>query len=437
MWEEVLGVENIELDKSFFELGGDSLTAIAVMFKMERKGLPREVVRGLLQGLSIREIAKRIEYPSRMKKQTHTINDAYTAMGVNINIVRGLLMLFVVGAHWLPGVLNRLPSSFRGLQAILEPLFSLGTPGFAIVYGVTAGYSMFGIYKSDRERCLKYVFSTARILLAGILLRGAFRIGRNLTLGQVENFTDVIGSLYSPLVYFFLITITLPFWFRSVANTKFPIARLIFGGVISYGIYSFFLEPLRSQPTYGLIELAKLSIAGKYAYFNLCAGSLAGMALGLEIRNNVDRKLVGIPNGYVLVSLSSMVAGLVIADRAGMGLSAWVESRNSITLWDWLFYGGLVVLILSVVQQTLHRHYNRINSLVKLGLQYLASVGILAFPIFVIHELLVPAKVILEGFGFPSTLALALALGTVLTIVGFLLKKVHQTSFTWQTDPKV
>ena len=433
VWKEVLGVEAIDLDKSFFELGGDSLTAISVMLKMERTGLSRDIVRGLLQGLSIREIAGRIEGADRNEKHEHAINDAYTAMGMNINIVRGILALCVVASHWADGVFNRLPESLQFLRLVLEPFFSAGTPGFAVIYGITAGYSMFNIYKGDRERFRKYTFNTSGFLLVGILIRSLFRIGRNLSLGEVVTLTDVAGTLYSPLTYFFLITITLPLWFGSFVNAKFPIARLIFGSILSYSIYSVFLEPLRAQPAEGLLELAKLSLSAKYSYFNLCAGSLAGMAMGLAIRNNLERKLVGIPSGYVWGSLSSVVAGLVVARHAGQDISIWLESRD-VNLWDWLLYWGVVVLVLAVTRQALRR-YDRIGKPVKLGLQYLSSFGILAFPVFMIHDLLLPAKVILEGFGVPASLALAIGMGTVLAIAGVLLRKVHQANFTWQAGP--
>ncbi|WP_179195257.1 phosphopantetheine-binding protein, partial [Bacillus wiedmannii] len=55
VFEEILGIERIGIDDSFFELGGDSIKAIRIVSKLRENGYGTDV-RNILQNKTIRKI---------------------------------------------------------------------------------------------------------------------------------------------------------------------------------------------------------------------------------------------------------------------------------------------------------------------------------------------------------------------------------------------
>ena len=436
IWKDVLNLDRVEHDRSFFELGGDSLTVITVMLKMEKRGISKDVVKGMLQGLSVKEVASRLQDKDlpKTEKINHSIKDPYMAVNMAINIVRGILVASVVSGHWFEGTLNRLPGIFEQVVGLLNPLlalfFAAGTPGFAIIYGVTLGYSVFEIYKINRNRFFQNTFNTGVFLFIGVLTLATFRFGLQIAEGNAETFTDFTNSFYSILSYYFLITLTLPLWIGFLSRFKFPSQVAIFCSVTLYCIYHFILAPLGGYQAEGFIELGKILVSAKYSYFNLTAGTLVGFATGTLIRSNIKEKRVGIPTSFVWIGLASVAAGFVISSHAGV-LHTWLEWPREIGLWVWCFYYGLIIVALSSLQKML-KNYNRYSTLVKFIFQSLSTLGVLAFPMFVLHSLVIPMKIIMSaGLGLQESVAIILSMTAFLVVFGFLFKKVYQANYTW------
>ncbi len=61
VWQEILRTDSVPTDKSFFELGGDSLSALAVMLQIERSNIPTEIARKVFEGKTIRQIVDEFE----------------------------------------------------------------------------------------------------------------------------------------------------------------------------------------------------------------------------------------------------------------------------------------------------------------------------------------------------------------------------------------
>ncbi|MFP5268842.1 AMP-binding protein [Coleofasciculus sp.] len=429
-WKGVLGVEYIDADSNFFEIGGDSLTAISVMVKMEKLGISPEIARGMLQGLSVRELAKRIETSKdNSQKTSHTISNEYTRTSMNINIVRGLLVLCVICGHWSDGFFGMLPGLIgTAMKPLLANIFAAGTPGFVIIYGVSAGYSMFSIFNTDPSRLRKILYTTLRLLAGGILVLALMIFANKLVDGEVKTLTDFTNSFYSVLTYYLLITATLPLWFKAISN-KNPAAKAIFLSIILYCSHYYFFDPIGVYETHGFIELAKLMISAKYSYFNLTAGTLSGIAIGIIIRQQVEKGKRGIPRSFTWVSAAAIAAGFVVCSQVGMS-EMWLVWPRPIYLWTWLFYIGLVLIVL-IKTNTVLVYYNQFNSGVKLILQSLSSIGILAFPLFITHSMLLPLRNIMVAFGLASNVSLLLAMSLFLATFAFLFKKVHSVNFSW------
>jgi acyl-CoA synthetase (AMP-forming)/AMP-acid ligase II/acyl carrier protein len=432
-WKSVLSVEDINIDNNFFEIGGDSLTAISVMISMDKFGISPQIAKGMLQGLSIRELAQRMEAAECSKakdvSQAHTISNQHTKTGMSINIVRGILVLCVIFGHWSDAFFKLLPAIFMAAKPFLSPVLAAGTPGFAIIYGVSAGYSMFNIFNTDRRRLMKIQMTTASLLAGGILTLALLNFINFSLASDIQSLTDITNLFYGVLTYYLLATLTLPFWFRLISRFKNPATISIFLSVLMYCAYYYLFSPLSTYQTSGFFELMKLMVSAKYSYINLGAGTLAGIAIGILIRDRVEANKP-MPDGFIWLGLTFIASGFVIAAHAGM-TDEWVTwPLRRTNIWGWLFYSGVVLLALDSTSKLLSR-YNQFSFLAKLNFQFLATLGILAFPAFVTHSMVIPVKNIIELTGISGGLSTVIALSLFFLGFGFLFKKVYTTNFTW------
>ena len=86
IWRSVLATDRVSVEDNFYNKGGDSLSALMALIEMERQGVPADIARGLLQGLSIREIAQRMRSAEGVDRQQSRIRrpdmrEALTARG--------------------------------------------------------------------------------------------------------------------------------------------------------------------------------------------------------------------------------------------------------------------------------------------------------------------------------------------------------------------
>ncbi len=428
-WKGVLGVDHINVNDNFFEIGGDSLTAISVMVKMEKLGISPQIAKGMLQGLSVRELAERMEGYADKSQQSHKISNSYTKASLNINILRGFLVLCVIFAHWSDAFLNLLPAFISGIKPFLAPILATGTPGFAIIYGVSAGYSMFTIFKSDRHRLNQILRTTALLLGAGILALSSVEVARRFVTQEIHSLTDITNSFYSVLTYYLLISLTLPMWFWLVSKFKNPIAGAVLLSVLLYCIHYYIFSPLTAYPAQGFVELAKLMISAKYSYFNLAAGTLGGVAVGISIRQEVDAGK-DIPDSFTWLGLALIAAGVVICSHSGREYRWAMWPLETTYLWRWLVYAGCILIGLRWMNNVLSK-YNTFSTPRKFVFQAIASVGILAFPFFVTHAMIIPLKYVIGATGLSGGLSLILAMVLFLVSAVFLFRKVYTANFAW------
>src|SRR5690606_29389599 len=227
VWREVLGTTDIDPEKNFYDLGGDSLTALVAVMEMERRAVPPAIAKGMLQGRSIREIATLMAAPAPAREPAHVVGSAELRAGMAINVLRGFLVLCVVFAHWSGGLLERLPAGVQAVAPWLAPLLAIGTPGFAIVYGVSAGHSMWPIRQGDAARFRRIRHKTLALLSAGIVLLAMVVFLRTWLLADSITFTDFTNSFYSVLAYYWLITATLGLWFAWLARRRHRVASCL------------------------------------------------------------------------------------------------------------------------------------------------------------------------------------------------------------------
>lgn len=427
IWQQVLNIKNIDVDSNYYQLGGDSLSAISAVIEMDQLGdVPSSLSKGMLQGLTIREIANQLIAVERVENYKHKIRSPEVKAGITINIIRGFLVLCVILAHWSDGILERLPESISNLSPYFAPIFSIGTPGFSLIYGVGAGYSLFSIYQSDPLRLKRLLHKTVVLLSWGILALAVVHFVTTLILSSEVTFTDFTNSFYSVLAYYLLITLTLSFWFKVISFSKYPAVWSLLLALLFYSIHTFGIRYLAVYPAEGVVEFIKLLFTAKYSYFLMLTGTMIGISIGMHIRQLIDNKQS--LDVYMLIGVIAMLLGFVISVHAGdqHNWLVWPSHYNHI--WRWVLYAGVILVMLSVIDKLLFK-YDHFNRVIRFCIQFLAVIGILAFPLFITHEMVLPIKSVLVYFNMGGTLSMLIPLFLFVASSYLMFRKIHSVSF--------
>ena len=428
IWQQILSIKHVDLDANFYQLGGDSLTAISAVVAIEQMDdVPVAVSKGLLQGLTVREIAKQLNEPNSKASYNHKINTPEIKAGMTINIVRGFLVLFVIGGHYSGGFFARLPASLEILAVYLAPAFAMGTPGFSIIYGVGAGFSLFPIFKSDPDRLKLILHKTVLLLLMGVIIWATVKILKMSFSDESMTFTGVMNSFYSVLTYYLLISLSLFFWFRVISYSSMPAIFSICLAIVFYTVHTFMIRDIGSYYAEGIVEFIKLLFTAKYSYFLMLNGTMLGISIGIFTRQLLveDRKSLGI---YSMVGLSLIVLGGVLSVHAGHETQWLVWPGEYNYIWRWVLYAGVVLVMLSMVDYLLGG-YGAYSRVVKFFFQFFSIIGMLAFPLYITHALVGPLRDVLNFYGVPGAIALGLSMMTFLMGTFFLFRKVYRLSF--------
>lgn len=428
IWAEVLKLENVDPESNFYDLGGDSLSAIGALVAMESKGVPKDISKGMLQGLTVREIARKMSNPDCIAYEAkHIIRSLSIKNTMTVSIVRGWMVLLVIFAHWHQGLMERIGGIDVDLfTSYAGPVLSFGTPGFAIIYGVGAGYSLFPLFSKDPKRLQSILRKTAIFLFIGIVLLAIVRIIEMLLTSENVTMTNYTNSFFSVLSYYFLISCTLYFWFQLIHKSSYPMFFTLLLAVLAYSFHVFFVREFAVLNTEGIFELIKLIFTAKYAYFLMLSGTLLGIAIGLMLQQLSEEKTT--LTSFYFLGVTLLITGAIM----------WMYSNNidpwnhwpitTVYIWRWIAYAGVIMILLAFVANLLDT-YDDGSKFKQYLLQTFSVIGMLAFPLFVFHEMVMPAKTILMVLGVSSMFALIIPM--ILFFIGSyaMFRKLHGVSY--------
>jgi non-ribosomal peptide synthetase component E (peptide arylation enzyme)/acyl carrier protein len=428
VWQDILRTDSVPTNKSFFELGGDSLSALAVMLQIERSNIPTEIARKVFEGKTIQQIVDEVEG----REAIVSGGAQAVALGSRvINATRGLLVLHVIMVHWSPWLWERLPANVSSVHDALYPVYRFGTPGFALVFGLGWGYFQVPLYRSNFTRFLAIARRNTLLLFVGILVLGAARAAAILLVPSSDRrgSSDVfVSATYSVLVFYFLMMLASPILLRPLARSlsvvvlSLFLAMLAFAGQILAWLY---VSP--NQQT-GLIELMRLMLVARYNIFVMSGTVFLGVAMGAAYRRAAESDTL---SRFPLLGLGLTISGFgLIASYYAGGFSVWMKTTGQ-EPWAMATYAGIVLSLCGVFQKA----FTAIHLLepVRTVIEALAILGILALPAFVLHEVVIPVKSILVQVGTPTLLALALPVATFVSIITFFylrLRRVYSTGKT-------
>ncbi|HEX6245601.1 MAG TPA: non-ribosomal peptide synthetase, partial [Polyangiales bacterium] len=422
LWAESLGVPSVSIDDSFLDLGGDSLTAIRALTRMRRMGLSEQVARGIFQGRTIAELCEGDGGPQAHAAVAPAPRGA-ARVTLLINLLRGLLVLTLVLDHWRAGLFKRLPTFGLELGDAFEPLFHLPTPGFAFVFGIGLGHGHYATYLRSPEASRKLLRGGAAVLGIATLLMALSRnlgvVARALPLDYDLFFTN----FFLPTLYYWLALLSAPLWFSLLSRMERRWGGPVLGALLLAAgarlAYELCCALLLAHEQKGILQLARLMLTARFSYFNLSIGALLGIALGVWLRRRREER-----------ALSGWLAGLGSASL-GVGLASYSLQREryphglvspDINTPEWLFYVGATLLLGALIQLGLEALRARPLPSV---LRWLAVVGQCAMPIFILQGVALDVSAFGRALGLPDKLAVALALGSFLLVVGGLMRAIH------------
>ncbi|MAS04782.1 MAG: hypothetical protein CL534_08835 [Ahrensia sp.] len=439
LWAEILDIDNVPFNRNFYDLGGDSLSALTVIIRMEALGIEPEVARGIFDGKTIAELTGEAtlgelplpdhgatDVPSETATRTNAasqpLQEGLTlAETMNtVNATRGVLVAWVVVVHWLPGVLARLPGAPTWIYSGIDPLLRFGTPGFAMVFGLGVGALGIAQYQHNPSRFRKGTRFKAALILSSVLILALFRFGSIMSAGALPDQNLLSKLFYSALSFYALAMLSMPLLIRLslLGSTRvITLFALMVSAMVIDLILDVTVAPIEAE---GMLEFFKILLTARYGYFQMMSFVLAGAILGYLFRRHHDHP--EICRRLVTAGLTMVGLGFVTLFEAepDAPFAQFVHTRP----WHLMIYAGVALLIIAGFG-TLNRNNGR--SLRQGGRVFNAfaiSTGILAFPIFVGHELVIPAKDFLTNVGLPENAALIAPLGAFLVGLGFAYRRL-------------
>lgn len=414
VWRSVLGHSRVTVDDSFIELGGDSLSAMTVLVRMRRLGIPDTVARGIFQGWSIRQIIARsagAESPTDTPgtRQKVRINQL-------VNAIRGILVAILVFSHWYEGLLNALPVQLRSLQPWLDPVLNIATPGFALIFGLGTGYIFYPRFATEASQVRRSMRLGFLLVTAGIVISALVGLARDFMESRPVDSTEFFNKFYSALLYYALALLTVPLWFRMIAGGEKPFRRVVVMVLSAYALHRVGQWILLPREQQGFLQLCRLMLVAKFNYLNMSVGALSGVGAGIYLARWAaeNRSLRALAPRMLLVGLLLVGAGTAITFLTYGGWEGINES-GEMPISRWVFYAGVVLLIMSALALILTA-YERIPWILRECLNVTSVLGQLSLPIFVLHRLVLQARHLLMDFGLPKWPALGIP---VILFAGF------------------
>jgi hypothetical protein len=143
----------------------------------------------------------------------------------------------------------------------------------------------------------------------------------------------------------------------------------------------------------------------------MSSGAMFGAALGVWFRayikshNNLGATA---PIGVLLIIFS-----IILSHEMGTS-GSWFEWPKPLYLWSWVLYLGVIIISINTLFYFIKN--DNLSRPVESALNIAATIGTMAFPIFIGHELVLPLKSVLLWINIPFPLTISLLLFFIPTI---------------------
>lgn len=434
IWRGALGQTEVARDQSFYDIGGDSLSAVTVALQMERSGLDPALARGILAGKTIAilsdEMAARsapvpadVAIPTATIRHEPVVRTPIAVLSESLNFVKGVVLLCMLASHWMPVYIDNLAGSYAGaLRSAFAPLFSLGSPTLAFVFGLGIPIFFLRQYQSSTSAFHRTLRTTGLLLAAGLVIGGVADMVAVTMSGKSLEPGNVLLLLYGPFAYFLPATLSIPLWLKHLRTDDGGLRRVFFAALVFYAAYTVMWRILPATSESMLITAAYRLVVGHWSLLQMAAISLFGVGVGLIIDRRIRSKQgVNDMLGYGVL----MVGGAVVMSLAAFDLRSWIQFPKPITLWSIVGYSGLALVMIAVFERVMDRA--RENRVARGLLEIVCSMGIVLFPLYVIQSVVYHGATILSQVAEISFLrALSVCIAVFSFIAAYLVGRVYR-----------
>ncbi len=421
-WRKVVGPVAISADDTFYDTGGDSLSAVQIGLVMEKE-FDRDAVRSTLEGQTLRDIAAALEAGDEAGAMAAKLPER-TARTWAINVTRGLMVLAVLFSHWGPGVFKRFGLG-QEADFALGWVYLMGTEGFAVVFGIGLAIFFLPAYAQNKDAVRKRLRLSLWLVLSGLAIMGFVRLTLFALRGDEIDGLRVTAAFYNILAYYVLAFLTAGIWMAYLNAGKNVILRALAVSTLAIPVLWLARELMPNQLN-SVLEWPRLMAVAGYSYFTITAYVFAGIAVGhwygqqadsdQASRTFVQSGLFGM--GFMLILGADVMDGSAFASRS----SPFFNS-----LLGFAFYFFLVIFLVGAFERVL-RGWTGLRRSTRGFFQVMIVIGGLALPIYAFHGVVIPIKDILKILGLPGAVALLVPLSGFLSLMvyfGWRLRRMY------------
>jgi acyl-CoA synthetase (AMP-forming)/AMP-acid ligase II len=412
VWSEILGISEIHSNDSFFDLGGDSLSAVTVALRAEQEGMSPEVLKHMFEGRTLREIVlitdgtTVVQAPPSRRAQ----------LSLAINSARGVLVLMVIGAHWLPFFYERTGALGEWLGHWLAPVFHLGTPGFSIIFGVGLVFFYRPLMIRTSDNFQRKLRTNSLLLAGGVLIQALVTVSQQAV--EVGSLSDQWPeqAFYTILLFYLLMVPTAGLWLRIIYRGEAPALNALLIAITSGMFFSVVQRFWPLGPGDPWIRLLHHMVVAPYAYPLLLAAVCTGISIGIWVERNSQS------SSFSLMATKLGLA-LLIGGAAAVALFTegwWVMAQTPAAI---PAYSGAVILLIATMNVLTSRGISTVS------VRLLAVIGLLAFPAFVTHAVVIPGSRILVGLSVPYPLAILVSVALFVIASACAVRKLYKMLF--------
>lgn len=403
IWADALGLDRVDPDDSFHDLGGDSLSAVSVMIRAEQANITPEIMQRMFAGETVAQIAAALDGEGREIRA-----DIRAVRADALNAVRGLFAMLIVVSHWGPFFVERMGAAGTAIWSVAAPVLRIGTPGFAMVYGMGLGLFFFGQIEKGQARLQRRVRSNTKLLLAGVLLVAGAQAWRRFATGLGFGPSWPEQLFYEVLLFYALMVPTSLFWLRRVASMRDRVFASLLLSIGAYAVFALASALMPVNPFTGWASLAWHMMVAPYSYPRLLGAVALGLAMALWLQRDTSREGLIRDSAQWGVALAGL-GGLLILFVPG----SWPAKAGEIVAIP--AFAGIACL--SYAGAASMASGERRPLVLKLAI----VCGMLAFPIFIGHGIVMPIKAVLVAYGMaqlPATLMPAMIFVAIMLWLG-------------------
>lgn len=423
IWREALGRDDVSVEDSFYDIGGDSLSAVTVALNLERAGLDPALAHGVFDGKSIRQLAQDYSNAPGEKaaadQRTIPEKTEIAVFSEASNFMKGVVLVCMIASHWLPPYLQKFGLSDGPLAGFLAIFFSLGTPTLAFMFGTGLVFFHARQFRHSRKAFDRNVLIALALLATGVAVHGVLELSQALAAKAPITSLHLQNRFYNPFLYFLIATASLPLWIGRVGKGMGSVIALGVSSLVLYAGYAV-LDAIMPQGA-GPKPLHENLLIGRWSLLQMGSLTLFGAAVGqfIQIRLEAGRKLNSVALFGVILIIGAVISSVALGEAA-----IWFEHPKAISLFTAFFYSGIALVVISLFRSL--SEWTRPRQAARIVIDIVCCIGILLFPLFVLQSTVYLSASIWYNLAGGKFLVMLGALILAFSVVaGVLIRKVY------------